>query len=137
MFFFTIFKCNLVLFTSYSNLPKFPVGSPAINQNPQKACALTGSTFGIDSWFRSGRETKQEPVDSLNIWMTHCSLQFHLCLFCNQTQRFIYRSGEALYRECSYIEEKVVYVDNIHSKTIQWKTRKNDCSIMKFFYAST
>jgi len=35
----------LVLFTIYSNLPKFPVWSPAINENAQKARVLTGSTF--------------------------------------------------------------------------------------------
>ena len=49
--------------------------------------------------------------------LTQCSLQLCLCLFCNQTQFFIYLSGEALYGECSYIEEKAVYVIIIHSKT--------------------
>ena len=32
--------------------------------------------------------------------LTQCSLQLCLCLFCNQTQRFLYQSGE-----CSYIEK--------------------------------
>jgi len=49
--------------------------------------------------------------------MSQCLLQLCLCLFCNQTRRFIYRSGEALYRESSYIEEKAVCVVNIHGKT--------------------
>jgi len=52
----------LVLFTTYSNLPKFPVWSPAINQNAKKARALTGSTFGYYSRFRSLMQTKQDPV---------------------------------------------------------------------------
>ena len=114
---FTFFKWNLVLFTSYSKW-----GSPSINQNAKKVPALTGSTFGIYSRFISGMETKQEPADSLNFFMTHCSLQLCLCLCCNQTQRFIYRSGQALYRECSYIEVKVVYVIIIHGKIVQDKT---------------
>ena len=44
-----------------------------------------------------------------------------LCLFCNQTRSLIYRSGEALYGECSYIEEaeEAVYVIIIHGKTVQ------------------
>jgi len=50
----------------YSNLSKFPVCRPALNQNTKKARALTGPTFGIYSRFRSGMETKQEPVGSLN-----------------------------------------------------------------------
>ena len=54
-----------------------------------------------------------------------------MCLFCNQTQRFIYRSGEALYGECSFVEEQPVYVINIHGKTVQWKSRKKSCSIIK------
>ena len=37
--------------------------------------------------------------------MTQCSLQLCLGLFCNQTWRFIYRSDEALYVECSHIKE--------------------------------
>ena len=55
-----------------------------------------------------------------------CSLQLCLCLFCNQTRRFIYRSGEALYGECAYKEEEAVYVINIHGKTVQWES----CSII-------
>jgi len=34
----------------------------------QKALALTGSTFGVYGQFRSGKPTKQEPVDSLNLF---------------------------------------------------------------------
>ena len=56
--------------------------------------------------------------------MTQCSLQLCLC-------RFICQSGEALYGECSYIEEKAVYINIIHGKTVQWKTRKESCSILK------
>jgi len=48
----------LVLFTGYSNLPKFPVWGPTINQNAQKARVLTGSTFGFYSRFRSGLKIK-------------------------------------------------------------------------------
>jgi len=47
--FFTFFKWNFVLFTSYSNIHKSPVWSPAIIQNAKKARALTSSTFGIYS----------------------------------------------------------------------------------------
>ena len=63
----------------------------------------------------------------LTVWnflMTHCSLQLCLWLFCNQTRRFVYPSGKALYGECSYIEAEAVYVINIHGKTIQWELRK-------------
>ena len=93
------------------------MGSPATNQN--------GSTFGIYSRFRSGMETKQKYFDSLTFLMTHCSFQLCLCLFCNQTRRFIYRSGEAQYGECSYIEEEAVYVIIIHAKTVQWESWSN------------
>ena len=34
------------------------------------------------------------------------------------------RLGEAP-QGAVYIEEKAVYMNNIHSKTIQWETRKN------------
>ena len=66
---------------------------PAINQNAKIARALIGSTFGMYSRFRLRMEKTQRPVDSF--LMTQCSLQF--CLFYNQTRRFIYRSGDALY----------------------------------------
>ena len=59
--------------------------------------------------------------------MTQCSLQLCLCLCCNQTRRFIYRSGGALYRKCAYIEEEeeeAVYVVNIHGRTVQLESRK-------------
>ena len=36
-----LFKWNLVVFTVYSNLSKFPVCRPALNQNTKKARALT------------------------------------------------------------------------------------------------
>jgi len=62
--FFTFINWNLVLFIIYINLPKFPVWSPAVNQNAKKARALTGSTFGIYIRFKSVMQTKQEPVDS-------------------------------------------------------------------------
>jgi len=32
--------------------------------------AFTGSTFGMYSRFKSGMQTKQTPVDSLNVLMT-------------------------------------------------------------------
>ena len=66
--------------------------------------------------------TKQEPVDSWYLLVTHCSFQLCLRLFCNQTRRCIYRSVEVLYGECLYIEE-AVYVINIHGKTVQWESR--------------
>ena len=52
----------------YTNSSKLSCLSLAINQNAQKARALTGSTFGIYSRFRSGLKTKSEPVDSLNFF---------------------------------------------------------------------
>ena len=55
--------------------------------------------------------------------MTQCLLQFCLCLFWNLTRRFTYVSGEALYGEYSYIEEKAVYIVIIHDKTVQWEYR--------------
>ena len=63
--------------------------------------------------------------------MTHCSLQLCLCLFYNQTRRIIYRSGEALYGECSYIEEEAVYVINIQGKTVQWESQKKSYIIIR------
>ena len=52
-----------------------------------------------------------------------------LCLFFNQTRRFINRSGETLYGKDSYIEEKAVYINIIYDKTVQWKTWKQSCII--------
>ena len=40
------------------------------------------------------------------------------------------RLGEAP-QGAVYIEEKAVYMNNIHSKTIQWETRKKSCSIIR------
>ena len=40
-------------------------------------------------------------------------------------------------RYANQIEEKAVYVDNIHGKTIQWKTRKKTCSIIVSVYSVT
>ena len=100
---FYVFNWNLVLFISKSNLSKFPVWRPTIKYD-----ALTGSTFGINNRFRSGMQTKQEPAcwQVKLVSITQCSFQLCLCLFYNQTRRVIYRSDEALYGECSYIEEK-------------------------------
>ena len=116
-----------------------PCGAPLhINQNVKKARALAGSTFGMYSRFRSGLKTKQDPDYSLNFFlMTQCSMQLCLRLVSNQTRRFIYRSGEALYRECSYIEENAVYVINIHDKTVQWESRKKACSIIIGYHCVT
>jgi len=36
-------------------------------------------------------------------------------------------------REYSYIGEEVVFINNIHGKTVQWKTRNQSCSIIKQF----
>ena len=35
---------------------------------------------------------------------------------------------------CSYTEEKAVYIIIIHGKTVQWKTRKQSCSIINIQY---
>ena len=70
------FKWNLLQFTMYCYLPKFNVWSLAINQNVKKARALTDSTFGINSQFRSRIQTKQEPVDSLNLFIDPVSVMF-------------------------------------------------------------
>jgi len=40
---------------------------------------------------------------------------------------------EALNGEYSYIEEKAVYINIIHAKTVQWKTRKQSCSIINIY----
>jgi len=40
-------------------------------------------------------------------------------------------------RYANQIEEKAVYVGNIHGKTIQWKTRKTTCSIIVSVYSVT
>ena len=53
------YVCLHFISGSYSNLPMFPVWSPAINLNDKKARALTGSTFGIYSQIRSGMQPKQ------------------------------------------------------------------------------
>ena len=50
----------------------FPVWSPHYQTATQKACALTGLPFGVFGRFRSGMQTEQEPVDSLNFLMTQC-----------------------------------------------------------------
>ena len=59
---------DLVLFTSYNNLPKVPVLSLTINQNAQIARALTSSAFDIYSRFKSWMQPEQQPVDSLNVF---------------------------------------------------------------------
>ena len=64
------FRENYVIFMVLSGIwyylqviANYPWGAPLSTRTP-KARALTGSTFGIYSWFRSGMETKQKPVDS-------------------------------------------------------------------------
>ena len=65
-----LFCENYVIFTVLSGIwyylqviANYPWGAPLSTRTP-KTRALTGSTFGIYSWFRSGMETKQKPVDS-------------------------------------------------------------------------
>ena len=88
------------MFTIYNNLPMAPVWSPAIDQNAKITRALAGSTFGP---FRSGLKTKQESFYSLTVWKD----TVHITLM------------DALYGECSDIEEKAVFVINIHGKIVQ------------------
>ena len=55
------FKWNVVLFTMYSNLPKFPVWSPDINQMTKRM------------WSVMQRKQSKEPVGSLN-WFSDAVL---------------------------------------------------------------
>jgi len=55
------------LFTMYSNLLKFPVGSPAILERHKSTC-FNRFNLSIYIRFRSQMQTKQEPVDSLNFF---------------------------------------------------------------------
>ena len=50
-------------------------------------------------------------------------LAHYRCVMSVLQRRFIYRSSEAIYGECSYIEEKAVYINIIHGKSVQWVTR--------------
>ena len=76
----------------------FPFGAPLSTRTPKKTRVLTGSTFGIYSRFISRMQTKQRPADSLNILMTHCSLQLCLCLFCNQILKMTILWRQPVYR---------------------------------------
>ena len=59
-----VFKWNSQVIGIYLSSPLRPRYLP----ERQKSRALTGSTFGIYSRFRSGMQTKQYPVDSLNFF---------------------------------------------------------------------
>ena len=59
--------------------------------------------------------------------MTQCSLQLCLCLFYKQSQCWIYGSSEALYGECSYIEENHTQLGcpiGITEKHLQYYNKK-------------
>jgi len=45
-----------------------PFGASTIKHYAKKARALAGSTFGVNGRFRSNIQTKQEAVDSLNLF---------------------------------------------------------------------
>ena len=126
--FYKKFKWNLVLFTSYSNLRKFPVLTPDYHTiRPKSPCSdkfnfqclwpikIRGSHITRACWhFKHSYDTVYITV---------------MCLFCNQIWRCIYRYGEALYGECSYIEE-AVYMNIIHGNTVQWESRNQSCSVI-------
>jgi len=55
---------------------------------------LLDSTYGMNERFKRGMHAKQERVDSLNYFLLHRILNTYIFVFfCNQTSRFIYRSG--------------------------------------------
>ena len=60
-------------------------------------------------------QTKQEPIDSLN--------------FLNGTVLITFMFVSVL-QQCSYKEEKAVYINSKHDKTVQSKTRTQSCSII-------
>ena len=62
-------------------------------------------------------QTKQEPVDSLNLFNKEAVL-ITVKLQPN------YRNSEALYGECKYLEEKAVYIIIINGKSVQWESLK-------------
>jgi len=87
---------------------------------------------------------KQERVGSLNYFNGTLFLTPVYLFFCHQNKSF-YLSKQRLFRRhffylklqpikwvdlvrlhtgAVYIEEKAVYMDNIHDKTIQWEARK-------------
>ena len=92
------YKWNFILFTSYSNLPMFPIWSPQYQTVCQIAYSLTGPTLVFYGQFWSGMQTKQKPVDSFNDTVL-ITFMFVYVLQLNTT--LIYLSVEALYRECS------------------------------------
>ena len=103
---------------------------------------LPDSTYGMYERFKWEMHAKQECVDSSNYFNDTVFLTPVYLSFYNQTSCLIDQSGAffdaILFTICtSYsqsnesIEEKAVYMNNIHSKTIQWETWKKSCCIIK------
>ena len=63
-----LFKWIFVFFTISMQVTYVPRLEPRYIPERTKTRALTGSTFGIYSQFRSGMEKKQVPVENLNFF---------------------------------------------------------------------
>ena len=105
---------------------------------------LADSTYGMYERFKWMMHVKNNVLKVWTILLTRCSCHMCICLFCNQTRRFIYRSGACFgamlftistnYNQISQNDElphgtrvygrKKPCIVHIHGKTIQWETRK-------------
>jgi len=108
------FLCDKLVFLRFSSdiwyylqfiaiYPSSPFGALLSNRRPKKHVLWPVQHLVFIANLDPGwKQTKSQ----LTVWtllMTQCPLQLWLCLFCNQTRCFIYGSGEAPCRECSYI----------------------------------
>ena len=106
-----------------------PSGASQSTRTPKSTCFERFNFWYIYRRLRSGMQTKHLLI-VLTFLMTQCSLQLCLCLCCNQTRRFIYRSGEVLHGECSYREDKAMYAINL---TQQDCPMKNTDKILQYY----
>ena len=90
--------------------------SPAINQNAKKARALTGSTFGIDSRFRSGLRTKQEPVYVLTLFNGTVLITVKCVSVLQTNTAFYFLEAAMLYTGSAHIEKKRNRVCNQYTR---------------------
>ena len=104
MFYKYIFKWSLVLLIEVylSSLS----GSTPSNSMPKKHMLCPVQRFVLTADLGQGYKRNKSLLTVYTYLKTQCSLQLCVFLFFLQTQRFIYRSGEALHGERSHIEEK-------------------------------
>jgi len=91
-----------------------PSGASQSPRTPKSTCFERFNFWNIYRRLRSGMQTKHLLI-VLTFLMTQCSLQLCLCLFCNQTRRFIYRSGARFYTGSAHIEKTKPCMQSIYT----------------------